>query len=177
MTMAFAMSTKNPETSGTIMNARCRLAVLFGNGCHVSHCGGSRAERNAGEARADDGRFVVAAHKTKDDKQCEDHSEDRLRGEDRENGSGDTRMGPATSTMVHSCKLIRDIAKNTPSETSDTSASDRVAAGHGVLKIWGTVFVRIIACLQKAAECKTHVEPEERAKRCSTRSPLSSRHR
>ena len=71
-----------------------RPAVLFGNGCHVSHCGGTRADRNAGEARADDGRFVVAAHETKDDKQCEDHSEDRLRGEDRENGSGDINYGP-----------------------------------------------------------------------------------
>ena len=92
--MAFAMSTKNPETSGTIMNARCAWPVLFGNGCHVSHGGGGRAERNAGEARADDGRFVVAAHNTKDDKQCKDHSEDRLRGQDRENGSGDINDGP-----------------------------------------------------------------------------------
>ena len=86
--MAFVMSTKNHETSGTMMNARCAWPYFLATALMLA--------------------IAVAV---------------------------------APSEMpekpVHSCKLIRDIAKNTPSETSDTSASDRFPQAMASLRIGG----------------------------------------
>ena len=44
-----------------------------------------------------------------------------------------TSNGPASPAMIHSCMLINEMARNNPSEKSDTIASARVLAGQRIL--------------------------------------------